>query len=409
MPPGFRDFGVDETLGLRRLQRACGEVFARWGYLPVLTPTLEYLDVLRLGMFPETERTAFKTVEPETGEAAVLRPDITPQIARMVAAHFRDGPRPLRLSYDGRILRVAGGGEPHGREIFQAGVELFGAGGAEADFELLSVVADAAQAVGLANNGGHLFELGHMGFIRALFESAGVDLGEADDVRRLIARKSRDDLGRVLRDTYKVSGRALAGLVGVVDAFGGPEVVETALKTFSRIPAATTALRELAALLDMAQRRGLSLTLGVDLGECHGFGYYTGLTFHLYAHGASSAVAAGGRYDTLARVYGSDEPALGFAFDLTRLLDAVRVAPGEEAALAGGTLIVVEHGFEERAYTELRALHGRGERAALLPAHLLHFKGPVRRSPAAYAEKAERHRVAGRFAQVIVFSGRKQT
>ncbi len=360
IPYGVRDLGVDDSLSVRALQRVCGEVFQRHGYLPVMTPMIEYLDVLRRGMYGEAERTAFKTVEPLTGEVAVLRPDITPQVARFVAQRLREVPRPVRLAYDGRILRLAEQGSEGSREIFQSGVELFGLSGAHGDVELLAVLVDALSAAQLK---GWVCDLGHMGFLQAVFHEVGIELDEAAEVRRHLSRKNAEDLARVLRDEHGVRASGLTRLVGLVSLFGDAGVVEVARRTFAK-GAARAALDSLDATLKLAEARGMSRHLTIDLGECRGFGYYTGFTLNVFVSGLGAPVASGGRYDNLPAVYGREEAAAGFAMDLLRLHEGVG-ATREGVTALGGTLVCAREGDAAVAMHEVEKLHARGERAAV--------------------------------------------
>src|SRR6476661_6373621 len=104
------------------LSRQLAGVFEAWGYRRVITPVFEVADVLERGLGHDARAAAIRFVEPGTGEVVALRPDITPQIARLVATRMADVPGPIRLCYEGAVMRLAG--EAGQREILQAGIEL---------------------------------------------------------------------------------------------------------------------------------------------------------------------------------------------------------------------------------------------------------------------------------------------
>src|SRR4029077_20299252 len=106
-------------------------------------------------------------VEPESGEVAALRPDMTPQIARMIATRLYERPPPFRLAYEGTVLRRRSGRARKHRQIPQVGVELAGVGGPEGDLELLALAADALRATGLDR---FTLDVGDAGVVRSLLD-----------------------------------------------------------------------------------------------------------------------------------------------------------------------------------------------------------------------------------------------
>ncbi|MEO0325265.1 MAG: ATP phosphoribosyltransferase regulatory subunit, partial [Myxococcota bacterium] len=104
-PAGMRDVLPEEAAERAALAAAVLGTFARYGYRRVITPAFEYAEVLERGLATVGRRDLLRFVEPESGEVALLRPDITPQIARIVATRLGDRPGPWRLAYQGTVLR----------------------------------------------------------------------------------------------------------------------------------------------------------------------------------------------------------------------------------------------------------------------------------------------------------------
>src|SRR5512144_76742 len=169
LPSGLRDLLPDHSAHLAELSAKLQGVFARFGYRRVFLPTLERLDVVERGLSPAALADVMKFVEPGSGEVVAIRPDITPQIVRLYAARPDALPSPARLCYDGPVLRAreARAGRP--REVYQAGVELLGGGGAAADAEALVLLAKSLQRVGLRRA---VVEVGHARFAQAVIEAA---------------------------------------------------------------------------------------------------------------------------------------------------------------------------------------------------------------------------------------------
>jgi ATP phosphoribosyltransferase regulatory subunit len=310
LPAGLRDLLPDHSAHLAELSARLHDVFSSFGYRRVLLPTLERLEVVERGLSPAAVAGVLKFVEPGSGEVVAIRPDITPQIARLYAARPDALPSPARLCYDGPVLRAreARAGRP--REVYQAGVELLGEGGPRADAEALVVLARALSRVGLAHA---VVEVGHARFAQEVVAAAGLPPAAREEASVALARKDEAALAALARRGRgsAEARRALPALAGLY----GDRALERAHEVARAVPGAAAPLAEVEAALRLARRRGLG-EVAIDLGEVRGLGYYTGLTFAGHAPGAGSAVAAGGRYDGLLARFGRPGPAIGFAVDL---------------------------------------------------------------------------------------------
>jgi ATP phosphoribosyltransferase regulatory subunit len=310
LPAGLRDLLPDHSAHLAELSASLHGVFSSFGYRRVLLPTLERLEVVERGLSPAAVAGVLKFVEAGSGEVVAIRPDITPQIARLYAARPDALPSPARLCYDGPVLRAreARAGRP--REVYQAGVELLGEGGAQADAEALAVLAQALERVGLAHA---VVEVGHARFAPEVVAAARLPEAAREEASVALARKDEATLAALARlgKGTKAARRALPLLAGLY----GDRALERAREVARGVPGAAAALSEVESAMKLARRRGLGEAV-VDLGEVRGLGYYTGITFAGYAPGAGSAVAVGGRYDALLARFGRPGPAIGFAVDL---------------------------------------------------------------------------------------------
>jgi ATP phosphoribosyltransferase regulatory subunit len=326
LPSGLRDLLPDHSAHLAELSASLQEVFSQFGYRRLFLPTLERLDVVERGLSPAALADVMKFVEPGSGEVVAIRPDITPQIARLYAARPDALPSPARLCYDGPVLRAREERAGRPREVYQAGVELLGAGGASADAEALVVLARALERVGL---GAAVLEIGHARFAHAVIEAAGLAPRARAAAWDALSRKDEGALATLARKARGDAG-VRAALPELATLYGDGALAR-ARALVRRVPGAAAALGEVEAALRLARRRGVA-AVSVDLGETRGLGYYTGVTFAGYAPGAGSAVAAGGRYDELLARFGRPDPAIGFAVDLEFATQALERANGR----AGG-------------------------------------------------------------------------
>jgi ATP phosphoribosyltransferase regulatory subunit len=204
--------------------------------------------------------------------------------------------------------REARAGRP--REVYQAGVELLGAGGPKADAEALVLLSRALDSVGL---GDAIVEVGHARFAQEVVAASRLGEAASDEAMDALDRKDAGTLARLARKGRgsKEAREALPQLVSLY----GEGALARARGVAKAVPGAAGALAEVEAALRLARRRRLG-EVAIDLGEVRGLGYYTGITFAGYAPGAGAAVASGGRYDALLARFGRPGPAIGFAVDL---------------------------------------------------------------------------------------------
>lgn len=356
-PQGTGDLLPPEAQVRRALaQRVIGS-FERAGYELVVPPTFEHADVVARGNEIDS-RDLLRFVEPESGEVAVMRPDITPQIARIVATQLQELPGPYRLCYEGRITRRRRGRARRHQQISQAGVECVGVPGIEGDAEVLTLAIDALQSGGLTQ---FRVELSEVRLVRSLVQS--LELGDRDAVLGALARKDQAEL-RALASKLGIAKRTLTRLERLMDGYGELPVLRAAARKLDW-DEARSAVRGLLALADRLDALGLAKHLVVDLGEVRGLGYYTGVSFNILADGPGEALGGGGRYDGLLERFGRKAPATGFAIDLGNLQWTL-ARQGADAVEHRATKLVVCGGSETRRDGLARQLRDAGMIAATL-------------------------------------------
>jgi len=326
LPTGMRDFAPRAAASRRRIAETLLGVFERWGFSRVITPAFEYEDVLALGLGTSGRAAAIRFVEPSSGQVVALRPDITPQIARLIATRFRDEPGPVRLCYEGTVVRLERGARGQ-RELIQAGVELAGVAGPHGDAEVIALAAAALSATGLASP---TIDLGHLGLAREVLGSLDLPPQALEEVRGRIAKRDGAGLEILLRGAR--GSRAAVRFAALLPELSGPPAILQ--KAIKQAPSdgVRRALADLARIVAAVEERAVPARLHIDLGEVRGFDYYTGLRFQGYAEGAAQAVLGGGRYDDLLGRYGRPSPAVGFAVDVEVAASALEPAHADGAA-----------------------------------------------------------------------------
>jgi ATP phosphoribosyltransferase regulatory subunit len=314
-PQGTQDLLFEAARRLRRCEAALARVFEERGFAEVIPPLLESAEVFALAS-PHGEAGALRAVD-RHGHLLALRADFTAQVARIAATRLARV-TPLRLYYRGSVIRegVAETGTP--RERLQAGCELVGVEGPDADAEMLDLAAHSLRVLGLS--GKARIAVGNVDYFSALIESAGVSARLARSLTDAIDRKDLPTLAGLCNREIE-PGQAREAILMLAQPPRREAEASALLQRAREVapsPRALAALERLSRVL--AAVRAASADLEVDLGEVRGLGYYTGLVFNLYTAGAPRAVGGGGRYDGLLGKFGDPRPAVGFSLDLDALV-----------------------------------------------------------------------------------------
>lgn len=312
IPPGTRDILPDEMRELRTLQRTLIEVFERYGYGQVATPTLEYDEVLQRGE-GRSGVGAYRFFD-ERGELLALRSDMTIPIARLVASRFADAELPQRFCYVGNAYRVVRPQRGQVRQFLHAGIELIGSEAPQGTVEVLEVLSASLDAVGLNRA---VLGLGDADLYRQLLTELGVE-GEARG--RILDRLAEHNLVGLEMEVESVEGLDAHGretLLRLAGLRGGSEVLDRARELGGA--AVERATQRLQATYDGLVERGVAGRVQLDLGLLRDLGYYTGAIVEIYDPALGHILGGGGRYDELIGRFGRSLPAAGFGLYLERV------------------------------------------------------------------------------------------
>jgi ATP phosphoribosyltransferase regulatory subunit len=334
LPFGVSDFLPDTAAKIGYIEEKIRRVFELWGFRRVITPKLEYEDVMALGLGDGLKGKTYRFDDRQTGRLLAFPPDITPQIARIVATRLKNYPLPHRISYSGRVLRQTEIQSGQSREIFQSGVELIGLDSPEADAEMVAMAVEAMQGLGFSD---FKIDLGQVEFCRGIVASSGLSGQPLKELLEALARKDTSAVARITADN-PLSEESKREICSLPRLFGGCDTMLLAREVVSN-SRSRAALDNLQQVLDILDMHGVTQYLTIDLGETRGLDYHTGITFEGFVTGLGGPVCSGGRYDALAGRYGFQAPATGFTFDVLSLLQALERRPELEASSARDFLL----------------------------------------------------------------------
>jgi len=313
LPEYIEDLFPPDAWRVEMARRKLLDLFRERGFQLVMPPLLEYVESLQTGTGRDMDLLTFRLVDQLTGRQLGLRADITLQAAR-IDAHGMNHQGVNRLCYAGSVLHTRPEGLNQSREPYQLGAEIYGQEGLAGDIEIQELMLEALKRAGVSRV---TLDVGHVGLFRGLAGLA--KLGEKSEAEWFEALQNKDV------PVLKSLAAALNSPVGTAlcrlpELNGDRKVLALARAQLPDVPEIQGALAQLEAVADHFEGR---VPMNFDLAELRGYHYHSGLVFAAYAPGYSDAVARGGRYDEIGRVFGRARPATGFSLDLRELLPSL--------------------------------------------------------------------------------------
>lgn len=316
-PEGVRDIYSGECGRKLALESKILKVLYLYGYEHMETPSFEYFDIFNKDRGSVGDREMFKFFDRDNN-TLVLKPDMTPAVARCVAKYYMDEKNPLRLCYLERTFKNNTSYQGRLKETTQTGAELIGDNSPQADAELLAMIIEALKAAGLKE---FQVELGHADFYRGLAEEAEMDEETQEILRDLIENKNYFGVEDLLT-SRGVKEETKQGFLKLLELFGSADQIGQARELTSN-PRALKAIERLEQIQQLLEDYGLADYVSYDLGMVSRYQYYTGIIFKGYTYGTGDYIVTGGRYDRLLEQFGKDSPAVGFAIEVDRVLIAL--------------------------------------------------------------------------------------
>mgnify|MGYP002770810824 FL=1 len=359
-PDGVRDIYDSEYKKKRKVMSELHHVLELYSYRDIQTPTFEYFDIFskEKGSAPSNEMFKFFDRDNNT---LVLRPDITPSIARCVAKYYETEDLPIRLCYEGNTFTNKISHQGKLCEVTQVGGELVNDDSSAADAEILATVVDCIQASGLEE---FQVEVGEVDFFKGVIEEAGLSVEEESHIRAYIQNKNFFGLQEYVKQ-LDISEHLKQVLVSFEHLFGGVDMLEQAQKLVQN--------RRSLEALDRLQKVYQALAfyhceehISFDLSMLSDFKYYTGILFKGYTYGTGAAIVRGGRYNALLRQYGKEAPAIGFAFVIDELMNAISRQKIEVVIEEQDIVILYQRDFQQKAVELGTTMRKEGRKVELI-------------------------------------------
>jgi len=330
--PGFRDFYPEQLATRNYLMSVWREVARRYGFVEYDGPPLEPLDLYTKKSGDEIVGQLYTFID-KGGRAVALRPEMTPTLARMVAAKANAMRKPIRWFSVPQLFRYERQQKGRLREHFQLNVDIMGEASVAADAELLAVAIDVMRALGLTAQDVRA-RVSDRRLLTALLSHVGVKKAELLAVFAAIDKAGREPRDVTVAKVEKAvtDADARRGVEGILRNSTNLTALGNEFADSPKVVEEISRMREYLGFLDAL---GVGDWVDFDLSIVRGLAYYTGKVFELFdAKGEFRAICGGGRYDDLlSTIGGVDLPALGFGMGdvvLTELLRARDLLPAAE-------------------------------------------------------------------------------
>ena len=316
-PEGVRDIYGGECANKLKLEAKLRNKLHLYGFEDIETPVFEFFDIFSEERGTVKAKDMYKFFDRD-GNTLVLRPDMTPPIARCAGKYFKDETKTVRLCYCAHTFLNFSEYQGKMKEVTQLGCELINDPSIVADAEMLAATIDCLLEAGLTE---FRLDVGDVRPFKALVEEAGLEEDKIQILKDYIVDKNSFGVMDFL-DEENVSAEMKAVLTELPQFFGGVECLDRFKKLTSN-KEAIQAVDHLKSIYELMKVYGFEKYISFDLGMISKYRYYTGIIFHAFTYDIGEPVASGGRYDRLVGQFGKDAAAIGMAIITDKLLLAL--------------------------------------------------------------------------------------
>lgn len=315
---GFRDFLPEAEITRSTLIEKLTDVFRSFGYVPIDTPVMEYSEILLRKSNGETEKQVFR-FEDNGGRDVALRFDLTVPFARFTAEHKDELYFPFKRYHIAKVWR---GEKPQAgryREFIQCDFDCVGSDSASSDFEILSLMKAALQAIGVEDI---TIRMSHRGIFNQFLEKRNLT-DKSEDILRTVDKLAKIGKEEVASQLESLTGSNTTA-EEILEYITPADTFEQTLTHMEAMAGGesenTRRMREIYAMMEAA---GIASSFVLDPSITRGLDYYTGIVYETFLNELPGigSVCSGGRYDNLAGLYMKEKvPGVGSSIGLDRLI-----------------------------------------------------------------------------------------
>jgi histidyl-tRNA synthetase len=369
---GFRDYLPQEMIPRQRMLAVIERGFQRFGYSPLQTPALEYLDIL-MGKYGEEGSKLLYHFRDEGGREVALRYDLTVPLAR-VAAQYPELPRPFRRYQIAPVWRAERPARGRFREFMQCDGDIVGAADPVADAEIIQLGCTLLDDLGVQR---YQVRLNHRKVLAGMEAACGIPAAASPGVLRTVDKLPKigpEETRRLLAEENGLRPEQVEKLFEFLGIAGeAPEVLSRLEGFFPAGGAGREGVESLRQVLGLLEAVGLGDKVALDLSIARGLDYYTGTVYETFLLDLPGfgAVMSGGRYDGLIGAFAGEEiPAVGISLGIDRLvagLVELKLLPENRGSVAEVLVTVFDHQHAALSAKAAAAIRAGGINCELYP------------------------------------------
>lgn len=316
LPRGTRDYSPREAISLRNITSKVEEVFRRFGFYPLDTPSLELMEILSAKAYGDESTKEIYVLE---GKEEGLRYDLTVPLARHISMN-KDAPLPFKRYQIDKIWRMDEPQHMRSREIIQADIDIIGSSELISDVEAIGATAIAIEAVGIKD---YTILLSSRLLLDAILDLFEVGKEKHKAVIRLLDKLDKLGTESVSRELGKagIDNRKRDNLLNFIKK--KMENAEKLDKLVTNAPSAQPEIKRLKSILELLGSYNMSGKVSIDFSLARGLDYYTSTIWEFVSFEKEKklpAIAAGGRYDNLVSLFSKKSiPAVGSSIGISRV------------------------------------------------------------------------------------------
>ncbi len=323
---GFRDYLPETMIPRERLMDTAKQVYRSFGFAPIETPALEYLEILTGKGSDETDKQLYR-FQDHGGRDVGLRFDLTVPLARFAAQHAQGLGLPFKRYHIGTVWRGENTQRGRYREFMQCDFDTIGTTSVASDIETVLVVATLLRAIGFER---FTIRVNHRGILNGLLEKSGLADKSTEVLRALdkLAKQGEEKVRAELAETAEANPEQIDQLMAFASIQGENEsILGSVSSLIEGNETGQAAVERLRTVLSGLAASGVDQkVIQLDPSIARGLDYYTGIVLETTLNDLPEigSVASGGRYDNLADLYTKQElPGIGASLGLDRLLAAM--------------------------------------------------------------------------------------
>ncbi len=330
------------------------EVFKNYGYRMSWTSTFEYYDLFSSKNGAIKNEEMFKFIDKD-GEILVLRPDVTTQIAKMVANNYKNYEGYLKLSHISQVFRM--NPKENGKEFTQGGVECFGNSHPSCDAEIIAMAIEIFIKNSLYD---FKMDIGQSNFYKGLLEEANMKKEEEEMIKKMVEDKNIPEMECFL-NRINMDAKIKNVFFKIPTLYGNIEEILNKAERICLNEKMKNSLKNLNKVYEILSDYGYGKYIFVDLGLVNHLDYYTGVIFKGYITGYNEILLSGGRYDQLTKEYGNLIPATGFGVNIDKVVYAMkRIQKNSKLRVYKDYLIVYKEEDRKEAFQMAKDMREKG-------------------------------------------------